>query len=113
MGPTGATDAVTTMGPTGATDAVTTMAPSDATTATVAPTAAPTVTKVLFDLKHHKAIIVRTDGCYEYHMNHQEILQADDANLRKLLEDKMIKALEAATETHETGHHHIDHMTQE
>ncbi|KAJ8310345.1 hypothetical protein KUTeg_012210 [Tegillarca granosa] len=78
-----------------------------------ATTAAPTVSAILYDLKHHKAIIVRTDGCYEYHMAHQDMLMYEDQSQRPTLEKKILDALSSTTATHEMGHHHIDHMTPE
>ncbi|KAJ8309989.1 hypothetical protein KUTeg_011854 [Tegillarca granosa] len=94
--------------------AASTMAASTMAASTMAAsTAGPAVTKILYDLKHHKAIIVRTDGCYEYHMNHQDLEMAKDDNLKHLLEQKMTDALNAATAIHEMGHHHIDHMSSE
>ncbi|XP_052214070.1 uncharacterized protein LOC127832586 isoform X2 [Dreissena polymorpha] len=78
-------------------------------------TAAPmTTTKpptVLFDMKSHKAMVVAADGCYEYHMNHQDTL--DHANNLAALTQRIIDAWTARKNTQETGHHHIDHMTPE
>jgi hypothetical protein len=31
-------------------------------------------------------MIVRTDGCYEYHMNHQDTVDAKDDTARPILE---------------------------
>ncbi|XP_045165458.2 uncharacterized protein LOC123529267 isoform X2 [Mercenaria mercenaria] len=82
----------------------TTMMP-DATTAMAA--------KILYDMKHHKAMIVRSDGCYEYHMDHQDVLDSQNDATRPTLEARMLQELSTAINIQETGHHHIDHMTQE
>ncbi|XP_062617654.1 uncharacterized protein LOC134279309 [Saccostrea cucullata] len=70
--------------------------------------------QVLYDRKHHRAIIVRPGtGCYEYHMNHQESQDSNDDALRPALETKMIDKLNCSTDIHEVGHHSIDHLTSE
>nr|XP_022301774.1 uncharacterized protein LOC111109825 [Crassostrea virginica] len=70
--------------------------------------------QVLYDRKHHKAIILRPgNGCYEYHMNHQESQESFDDTLRPALEAKMIMALDCSTDIHEVGHHSIDHLSEE
>ncbi|XP_056000739.1 uncharacterized protein LOC130048254 [Ostrea edulis] len=70
--------------------------------------------QVMYDRKHHKAIIYRPGtGCYEYHMNHQESQDSYDDNLRPALEAEMIASLDCSTDIHEVGHHSIDHLSQE
>ncbi|XP_061195515.1 uncharacterized protein LOC133203749 [Saccostrea echinata] len=70
--------------------------------------------QVMYDQKHHKAIIYRPGtGCYEYHMNHQESQDSFDDALRPDLEIKMIEKLNCSTDIHEVGHHSIDHLTTE
>ncbi|XP_060579538.1 uncharacterized protein LOC132736428 [Ruditapes philippinarum] len=69
--------------------------------------------KILYDFHHKKAMIVRADGCYEYHMNHQDTVDAKDDTARPVLEARMLAELATAINIVETGHHHIDHMTQE
>ncbi|XP_052213689.1 uncharacterized protein LOC127832306 [Dreissena polymorpha] len=81
-----------------------------ATTVTMPPTTTVPPT-VLFDMHHHKGMVVAADGCYEYHMNHQDIL--DHASNLTALTQRVIVAWTARTNTQETGHNHIDHMTTE
>ncbi|XP_052213686.1 uncharacterized protein LOC127832305 isoform X2 [Dreissena polymorpha] len=90
------------------TDMPTTAAPMTTTAAPMTTTTPPTV---LFDMKHHKAMVVAADGCYEYHMNHQDTL--DYANNLAALTQRVIDAWMARTNTQETGHNHINHMTPE
>ncbi|KAJ8309990.1 hypothetical protein KUTeg_011855 [Tegillarca granosa] len=85
---------------------------SHAYSASTLPPSTSAVLKYLYDFAHHKAFMVKSDGCYEYHMNHHEVLQAQDNNLRHLLEAKMVEALANAT-VHEIGHHSIDHLSSE
>ena len=40
-------------------------------------------------LLQHKAMIVASDGCYEYHMNHQDV-QDHDGNLAALEVDHIL-----------------------
>eukprot|EP00105_Crassostrea_gigas_P031201 XP_011453812.1 PREDICTED: uncharacterized protein LOC105346800 [Crassostrea gigas] len=70
--------------------------------------------QVLYDHKHHRAVIVRPgEGCYEYHMNHQESADSKDDALRPALEAKMIAALNCSPSKTEVGHHSIDHLGQD
>jgi len=43
-------------------------------------------------LLQHKAMIVASDGCYEYHMNHQDV-QDHDGNLAALEVDHILKCV--------------------
>ncbi|XP_052778587.1 uncharacterized protein LOC128216033 [Mya arenaria] len=82
----------------------------DMPTTTMAMTAAPSaITSILYDTKHHKAIIVATDGCYEYHMTHQDML--DHAGNSAALEQRITEAFNSRTGAQEMGHNHINHMT--
>merc|ERR1712179_529093 len=69
--------------------------------------------KVLYDMKHHKAMIVKDDGCYEYAMNHQDVMDAQNDATRATLEARTLSELATAINVQESGHHHIDHMSQE
>nr|XP_022302751.1 uncharacterized protein LOC111110511 [Crassostrea virginica] len=70
--------------------------------------------QVLYDQKHHRAVIVRPgEGCYEYHMNHEELTQSQNTASRPALEAKMIAALNCSPTKTEVGHHSIDHLGQD
>ncbi|KAL4227775.1 hypothetical protein ACF0H5_013211 [Mactra antiquata] len=68
---------------------------------------------ILYDTKHHKAMIVRADGCYEYHLDHQDMLDMADDAARPVLEARMLAELATAINIQAVGHNHINHMTSE
>ncbi|XP_052762036.1 uncharacterized protein LOC128204678 [Mya arenaria] len=69
--------------------------------------------QILYDVKHHKAMIVMSDGCYEYHLNHQDMEDQKNDATKAILEARMLAELAMAINKQEMGHHHIDHMSNE
>ncbi|XP_022302715.1 uncharacterized protein LOC111110492 [Crassostrea virginica] len=70
--------------------------------------------QILYDTKHHKAVIYRPGtGCYVYHLNHEETQESYDDSMRPDLEKKISAALDCSNDIHEVGHHSIDHLSAE
>merc|ERR1712179_134828 len=69
--------------------------------------------QIFYDFKHHVAMVVRPDGCFELHLNHQDMQNAQNPATQPDLETRIFADLASATDIHESGHHHIDHFTTE